>query len=529
MASKNIKIPIPLGTDGLVGSSNMSEIPPTALTEALNVSYYGGVISKAGGSAKYNSTAISGTPTILAGSDWNLSGSIQRMIVYTDAGTLLKDSGAGAFATTLKSGLSTAPTNSPMLIRGGAESQGRNRKLFIFNGANPVQVLSGDGTTTTDLASPPADWTGANQPVFGFIHDNRLWGGGNSNDAHRVYYSLAADHEDFLTSDAGSLSIYPGEGEYLVAGVSFKNAAFLFKYPQGIYAVDTTDPAISNWVIYSLTKDVGVAGPDCITKFDDKLLLMDTTGSFYIIEETDSAGQFSLVPISPSKDMNLFVKNNVNLDASVLAKVQSVFYSLKREAHFAVPYLGSSVNNRDLIVDLNRQNPRFRWNDKDTCVSLWLRKNSSGQLAPVCGDNAGFVWKLDQDTKSKDSSGYLSEFRTADTDFSYFDQQLASIRKNGQFLELVFNSVGSWNVDIDLYWDSIYYDTIVASMGIKGEGLGSFTLDTDVLAGAAATTTVNKISGAGRRFSIKVRNQNANEDFSLSKAFIHVTAGDERE
>jgi len=179
---------IPAGLNGLNGTKNLSLLGVSDLLSALNLSYADGTMQKEGGAAKYNSSAITGAPAILGGWDWNHNGATQRMVVVTDGGKILKDSGAGTFGTTLATGLTVTDASgdpvAPVFAEGGKEAAANDRKLFIFTGRNQVQVLAADGAATSNLATPPADWTGANQPRFGLVHEGRMWGGGNVNEKY---------------------------------------------------------------------------------------------------------------------------------------------------------------------------------------------------------------------------------------------------------------------------------------------------------------------------------------------------------
>ena len=124
---------LPIGMQGLTGNKNQSQISEQQLIIANNLTYEDGTLRKEGGTAKYNSNAISATPSILQGIDWNHDGSTQRMVVFTSNGKLLKDSGDGTFPVTLKSSLTVSGATSPIFVQGGKEVAANNQKLFIFS------------------------------------------------------------------------------------------------------------------------------------------------------------------------------------------------------------------------------------------------------------------------------------------------------------------------------------------------------------------------------------------------------------
>src|SRR5215471_15481539 len=87
-----------------------------------------------------------------------------RVITASLSGNLFKDKpsqggNTGSLSSiTLKSGLVVGHRGHGRFVQAGKESATQVRKLFYFNAANPVQVLSGDAGTTHDLTSPPTDW-----------------------------------------------------------------------------------------------------------------------------------------------------------------------------------------------------------------------------------------------------------------------------------------------------------------------------------------------------------------------------------
>lgn len=518
---------IPVGQGGLVGTRNQALIQPDQLIVARNLSYEGGVLRKEGGASKYNTAVISGAPTILGGWDWWPNTATQRMVVALSDGTLKKDSGTGTFPTTLASGLTITGTV-PVFVEGGKEAAANNRKLFIFTGLNQVRVLSGDGVVATALATPPADWA-ANFPTFGLLHTSsgRLVGGGNPNDPHRLYYSTATSHEDFTGAGSGSLAVFPGEGERLVGAISFKGVVVAWKYPSGVYVIDTRDADSAKWTINRLTVGTGGVSPfgACIT--DNDVVFLDAASNFQLLSSVNEFGDLMSNNISRVTNVYSFVQDNFNLGQ--LQRTRAVYYAAKREVHFAMPGLGSSVNNVRFVLDLNMPDRfRFRYSDRDVCESMWLRKDTNNIPRLMVGDNAGFVWNLDTVVKSKDGAAYTSSFQTPFMDFSWVDPKLGTVRKIGQYLELLVAPTGNWNLVVDIIWDGTLVQTVTFNMGVASASIGSFTLGTDRLSGDQILNRKRRIVGSGRRLSLVGTNQGNGEDFSLSRFLLHCLVGDER-
>jgi len=517
---------IPIGVDGLTGTKNPSQAKPTELMVAQNLTFEAGTIQKEGGATKYNSTAITGTPAVIGGWDWFPSEGVQRMVVVTSDGRCLKDDGSGAFGTTLKSGLTVSDVV-PVFVEGGLEAAGANRKLFLFTKKNQVQVLAADGATMADLATPPADWSGGSFPAFGFVHEGRLTGGGNSNDPHRWYYSMASNHENFTGSGSGSLSVFPGEGERLAGGVSFKGLAILWKAPRGVYAVDTSDTTIANWRVTRLTDAAGMLSPLGFALVDDDIIFMDQSGNFQALSAVQQFGDIASRNLGQLAQMAEFFRST--LSAAGLSDLRAIYYGAKRQLHVSVRQAGSSQNDARLVVDVNRPDrPRWHYSPRDVVRSLWLKKDTNGIPRPMAGDNAGVVWALDQTERSKAGAGYEGKFQSAQMDMSPLDVKFATIMKYGDFLELVVEPKGNWNLTVDTYWDGALQETLQFNMGTTGATLGSFVLDTDKLAEDQVLNRKKRITGGGRRFSLVGRNSGAGEDFSVARFYLHFRPGDER-
>ncbi|MCI0526652.1 MAG: hypothetical protein L0Y56_04260 [Nitrospira sp.] len=508
------------GSLGLTGNKNAAQVTIGYLLEALNVTYESGTIRKEGGSSKYNSTVISGAPTVLGGHDWFPSDVVQRMIVLLSDGTVKKDSGGGTFPTTLVSAL-TVTDVVPVFIDGGQEQAANNRKLFMFTGKNAVQVLSGDGATMAALSLPPADWTTIKPPT-GAIHENRLWGAAG----HRLYASLSTNHEDFTTTPF-SLLVYPGEGDKIVALLSFKGLLIIFKSPKGIYAVDTSSVSTTDWRPFKISRDVGTSSPRGVVHTDDDIVFLSSVGDLHLLSAVQEFGDIRNSSLSLQDKMDEFVRSNINL--SKLQFSQMIYYEEKNEIHVTMSKTSSTARDARLVLDTsNPSKRRFRFSDKDRNESLWVRRDAQGIERPVSGDNAGFVWLLDRDARNKDGMGYTGQFQTSHMDFKELDPKLGTVRKIGKFLELVAEPVGN-NISVDVLWDNIFTHAIQFSFGSSGAVLGAFILGVDKLSGEAGIVSKRKrLLGSGKRLSLIVRNTVANQDFSVIKFYVHFKRGAER-
>jgi hypothetical protein len=380
-----------------------------------------------------------------------------------------------------------------------------------------------------DISGPAADWT-ASFPTFGVLHNNRVFAGGNSSDPHRLYYTTVSDHEDFV--GGGTLAIYPGEGERLVGGISVRGVLIVFKYPAGIYIVDTTASNPSDWSIRPLTRAVGTLNQHTLLTIENDTLYLDRAGNVHSIAATNEFGDVNTSNIGDFADIPPFMRESINLGE--LRKAQAIWYQAKRQAWFSLPQTGSTEPDFRLILGFQdptpqaQPAPRFFMSRRDVCSSLWLRPDDQGVLKPVFGDDEGFVWLADQDARTKDGEGYPITFETAPTDLSFLDPQLATRSKSGQFLELIFEPRGNWDLTVEVHWDDVLTSIVQFNMGSGGAVLGSFILDTDQLAASSVMSTRRRISGSGRRVKLIGENVGDGQDISLAGFQLSFVLMDER-
>lgn len=529
MAYTGLVIPLPVGVQGFSGSRNATQLQAGHFQSVEGITLEGGLIQKDGGAIKMNSTALGAPSVVISGINYSPIADATRDAVFLSNGSILKDSGTGTFPTTLVSGLNSTRDPPPYFMMGGGEATGSPRSLFLFSSVNQVQVVDGDGSTMAAIATPPADWAGGgNFPTFGVIHEGRLWGGGNASDPHRIYYSNPADHQDFTGAGSGTISIFPGRGERLVGGISFRGLLVLFKYPRGIYLIDTSNPTASSWRVTELTSAVGSVNQHCIVPIDNDTLYMDSGGNLHLLSATDAFGGLQTSNISQNDDISEFMRNSVNL--AQIKRAVGLWYGTKQQAWFGLPAIGSNDNSIRLVVDRSYPPVPFRFltSRRDNPISMWLRPDAAGTYKPVHGDLVGFVWLMDTDARNKGGAAYTASFETANMDLGFVDPKLATMDKAGDFLELIFEPQGDWDLIVQVIWDDIPGPPMLYSMGGAGAALGSFTLGTDVLGSTSIRSIRKRIAGSGRRLRIMVENQGLDQNIAISAFYLSFRTMDER-
>ncbi len=171
---------------------------------------------------------------------------------------------------------------------------------------------------------------------------------------------------------------------------------------------------------------------------------------------------------------------------------------------------------------------RFRWSTRDTTEAIWLRRDGDGVPRPMIGDGVGVVYKLDQETFRKGADGYTSTFQTPHLDFSWLEPELATKRKNGQFLELICDPTGNWSFYVDIYWDNVLTQTINFTVSPTAAVLGTFVLGTDVLGARSYVSVRRRVIGSGKRVSFVFRSPNLDSDFNVAQAYFSFGVADER-
>lgn len=493
--------PIGLAKGGLVGQKDPTLLKTGDLAGATNLLFgEAGLVEKEGGSTKINAAALDGGAAIMAGHDWWPTASVQRRVVALASGKLLKDDMTGAFGTTLKTGLGS--TKITQLIDGGGESAGAASHLFVVNGFDVVQVLDDDGATTHNLTTPPADWSGNNQPSFMFLFRGVMVGGGNLNFSNNLYASLGSNHEDFTTAGTWVLPVYPRAGVRLVAGLTAFGKAYLWKFPRGIFWIDDSAAAVSGWFVKEASGQYGAAPtPHSVVQIDESVVaFVSNTGNIVLMQE--SSGSLTGVAFTDlTKVLKLREVIRANFNLSRLSRIQARWYDERKHLEVGFASLGGSKEDRRLVIDFNEERTRVEITRKDVQSALWMERDADGIPRPMAGDDVGFVRKLDQTARTVDGAAYPFGLRTAATDFTDIDARMSGY-KLFKALHLEYVPSGAFDVTCEVIVDGMSMGFVTFSMDSAGSTL-PFTLPA-VLGGDELRRRTKDIIGEGYHLSLNL-------------------------
>lgn len=443
-----------------------------------------------------------------------------RIVTATTNGNVFKEkpltlTTGNLDAVALESGLNRS-ARPGRFVAGGKEAAAQPRKLFYFNGIDPVQYLLGDGTSMGEVTRPAGtDWSLTAdenaQPTNGLIHENRLLAWGNLTDPHRVYATGPDDHDDFSTADALSLRFRSDIGDRIWCGASFQGILFVWKYPRGIFYLDDTDTDPSNWVVRAKSEALGCApSPFAALPIDDDVLFMAADGTFHLLTAVDALGGTRTSDITRKLGLSKWIRENLNLER--LNQVLSVWYSQKKLAIFAVPGTGSTLNNLTLKFDFSgveRGLPlKFSYSERDVGDGLAIRRTpQGGPEKPILGQ-AAFVFLLDQEARNANGVAYTGQYQTPHLDFSHIDPDLRDKRKLYEHLELLMEPVAAGTLTVDVYIDGTLKQTL--------------TYD------ATRRRQSKRLNvGDGFTISLRVTNSVLNEDFKVLSHLVYYKVGNE--
>lgn len=515
MSYRGTSTTIPLGQNGLLTDVGPGSIPPTALIDANNVSLEDGYIQKARGSQKYNTGAL--TDKVVALFDWRPDIATQRLIAATADGSLWRDIGDRTFNSTtpINSGLGSLRTIDSF-VAGGNEVAGAAKKLFFFSANNQVQVLTGDGTSFSEMDTPALDWTSPNFPIKGVIHQNRLWAiaGGI------LYASDTGNHEDFVNNSL-FFNVFPGEGGELTNLFVYKGRLFIFKQGGFVYYLQDIVIDSTQWFVKKLANGFTLASPNAIQQVVDDLVLGNESGSLTSLKATEAFGDIESADVLANQKMEKFMRQHTH--PSGYEFMHSLYYLERKQAYYTYRSSYGSDNDLILVLDVNSGTRTVFW-DKDNAECLALRKDINGVQRPIYGSADGFVFLMDQEDRDVGGVAYEGSFKTPHIDMRHLDPELASKQKHFDWLQIEFVPTGKFTLFADIFIDGEFRETVSFQLMNRSTGLGptgGFKLGpsgtpTRLGRSESQRSPQIRLRGKGQRISIKFRNNGLKENFKIA-------------
>lgn len=536
MRRQDQKVDFPCGQGGYNASENPYTIPPTDLIVARNIRYDGEVFVKAPGlsAVDANTIASNNTLTCVGGHSWNPAGTTKQITVWSN-GNVYKEASGDLDSVTIHTGWN-ATQGPAVFVEGGDIEVSDDRELYLFGEYNLPKKLVADAGSMVNITATASDWSTNNYPTFAFYHNSRIIAGGNGNAPHVYYISTLNDHGDFnISNGARAFELAPGFGERLVAGYShLPERVYFWKYPKGIFYVDTTDISALYLPTALLRSDVGAAGPHCVTKVDDDLWFVSANGRIYSMNALRPDTDLKSSDITALYNLERFIENNV--DKTALKWARLVYDETRREVSFYFTSTDGVINDRALVFDLNKEKARISIEERrsyDTTNgvyrsyfhAVWPVQSTLGSTVFYAAGNTGKVYELNNANRSVDGEAYLGEFQTPDTDLG---PELGGIKKHFTFLEITLAGTGSYDLLCDVYVDGRFQKTLSLPQTSSGD-----VFDTAVFGEAVfgQSSTIDKrrreLDLHGETISLKFYNSGENENFKVRNVRVYFrTLGD---
>lgn len=526
---------IPLGSMGIYSDDSQTITPPQGLLRAINCQVKHGFIEKEPGSMRWNEAAL--PAPVVAIFDWWPNEITQRTIAVTQDGRVWRFTDYRTLTEVMPSSPSSQATlrisGQVVIVAGGQEAVNRARKLFIFTGNDPVQVIEGDGTTRRDLLLPALDWSVTHYPSFGIIHGARMWAFGNINNPHMLYGSNVNDHEDFNTFGSVALvPVHPGQAERILSAENFKGRLVLIKYPLGIYFLDESDAP--NYFTQKIGDSFGGGSAHCALQVLDDLWIANSSGSITSLTATLALGGLQQGDVLKNLKCIRFMQDNTGQVKTLTRAV--LWYEAKKIAMFTYQGPSSQYNDRIFYVDYHSGAPRATFSDKDQPNCLALIRDVNRVPRPFYGSNDGFIYAMDQEDRNVGGQwhpgpmkAYTMTIDTPDIDFGFLDRRMAELNKNFDFLEVAFEPQGSWDLLADIFIDSRFVETVRFNMSQGPTFDGTGIWDKSLWDGAYLQSRRVPIHGMGRRISVRFYQAGLNENAKIaSMTFYYRLAGQEQ-
>jgi hypothetical protein len=568
-------VPVPVAQGGLLTDLSPDRIPPQNLLRASNVQIRQGVIEKSPGSLQWNATPLSSG--IVACYDyWPLPG-IQYTIAVTRDGrvwrfrdkfTVVEITPDPSPNYTSVSGVAPDVLSIPgrvQIVEGGQEYVGTGgtiqpKKLFIFTGGSPIQVINGQDTTRHNLLVPAADWNGylpsvieqaaitpgaqlnTSYPFFGLVFQNRLFVFGNQNMPHFMYASsntyggdpFQYGNEDFseTTFNSALFNVYPGDNDRCQSLFTYKTNLWLLKYPRGLYSMiipDIGDP--TTWYFQKVNDDVGTATITGVATVLDDVWVTNSVGAIQSLVATLNLGGVTTDNVLRELQVEKYIQQITS--PLGVGDRQALWHQAQSTAYFLYRPKTSQLNQLLLAFDLTGSTPKLTIITKDQPNTLFIRKDVSQVDVLAYGSEDGYIYLMDRANRFvgtyQTNTGYQGLFETAHLPLNpstndYTFNFSASNDKLMDFVEIEYIPTGDITFSCQVLIDGRATEIIEFTLS-KSNQLGTFILDKSRLQGRSTRRQRKAIHGRGRTVSLKFFDQGNTDNFRITGITVYARLG----
>lgn len=471
-----------------------------------------GALRKVGGSARINSTAMTGGPNVMGMFDaWyaGTSGTFtQKFIAATSDSKIYKEDMDGTFDDITGAAVITA--NAVPVF-----AQFDDLTIMCFSTNDTPLSWNGAAASVSSLAGSPPAGRGAIE------HMNRLWIWSANANPSRVTYSAYGDPETWSGADTGIFDIDIDDGDRIIGAVSHKERLIIFKGPNrgSIHIIEGRTPG--EFTRTRLVRGIALVGPNATIEAGDDVWFASRRG-IHSLSATERFGNFAEADLT--RFQRGFFRTNVSLTAANLARISAVNYATKSCALWGLTAAGQTDPNLIFGLSYIRAQEEgikaFTWTNR-SCFSAATRINpTTGLEEVVFGTTDGFCER--QDTTGRRLANNTAYALLAETpqvilapESPRADQPVTLTR-----MYLKSQPLGDWDVGVSIQRDALATENYSFNQGVAGFLLGTDILGIGVLGGAIAQTAVNRLTGSARSARFTFRQGGLNEDAHLYEAGV---------
>lgn len=378
--------------------------------------------------------------------------------------------------------------------------------LFGVNGGDPATYnnpVYWDGETAAFQSLTDFPSAETNPPKHIAVWNSRLFILAGST----LYYSKLGDGTNFSDTLAGSIEIYPDDGDVTTGLVVHRSILFIFK-KKHIYRIlpGVPNTADAKWSVERVTSHTGALSGHSVQSLLNDLIFLGPAG-INSLQAAEEIGDFRSALLSEK----IAELRELPLDAGTFP---SVVHKAKSQYWISVDEDRDGTLDAVWVLDYKRlAQGQARWTKWDGGIigNAYALVEQDGRHRIFIGNSNGlFRLKLASDASPYNDAGaaYTARFKTKKFDMGMPLNRKELNRWAGIFEKLTSNLT----LTVKLYWDD------------SGTAAHTWTLNCNSLSNTFFE--INRKLGTKRRFArfiFEVSNATADEAFSLEKVGFEIT------